>query len=273
MLGEFSETNVTTIDINKGRVERRVDVVAREKPLHIRLNGKAYVTIMCTPTNLENLAVGHLITQGILRSVNDIKEIDLMKDLCDIHLQPNVKIQEGISLKSRSSRIVTSTSTSPITQPRLKHKDDIQNSPFDVQVDASTIIQVTSDLDQRATTYKNTGGVHIAAIYTLKGQVVAFAEDVGRHNAVDKAIGLSLMVGKRDLSNSMLVLSGRLSGDMVSKAVNSGIPILISVAPALNTGIDLAESTGITLIGFTRGGRFNIYTHPYRVLLFGKALR
>jgi FdhD protein len=107
--------------------------------------------------------------------------------------------------------------------------------------------------------------VHAAAIYSGDGNLVAFAEDVGRHNAVDKVLGFAAM-GKTALSDSMIVLTGRLTADIVLKGARAGVPVMASLAAALDSGIALAEESGLTLIGFARGKRLNIYTSPERIL-------
>jgi FdhD protein len=132
-------------------------------------------------------------------------------------------------------------------------------------VKAETIQNSVNRLNFIAETFRKTGGVHVAAIYRGDGELVAFAEDVGRHNAVDKTIGICAS-NKTDFSQCFLALSGRLTGDIVYKAARIGLPILASLAAAIDSGIGIAKDVGITLIGFVRGKRMNVYSFPERIL-------
>jgi FdhD protein len=120
------------------------------------------------------------------------------------------------------------------------------------------------ELNSLAKTFRRTGGVHGAALYTSDGSLLSFAEDVGRHNAVDKVIGLGLQQGK-GFVGTLIASTGRLTGDIVLKAARMRIPLVASLATAISSGIDVAAHTGVTLIGFVRGERMTIYTYPDRV--------
>jgi formate dehydrogenase accessory protein FdhD len=135
-----------------------------------------------------------------------------------------------------------------------------------LKVKAETILEGVSRLNLIAEAFRKTGGVHAAAIYKNDGVLVAFAEDVGRHNAVDKAIGHAAL-GKADFNMCFLTLSGRLTGDIVRKAASVGIPIVASLAAAIDSGISVAKDADLTLIGFVRGKRMNVYNLPERILL------
>jgi len=120
-------------------------------------------------------------------------------------------------------------------------------------------------LNTLAETFRKTGGVHVAALYSADGDVIAHAEDVGRHNAVDKVIGVCALK-KVDFSLSFLASSGRLTGDVVLKAARMRIPVVASLAAAIDSGIAVAEQTGVTLIGFVRGQRMNLFTYSQRIV-------
>jgi FdhD protein len=117
-----------------------------------------------------------------------------------------------------------------------------------------------------AETFRKTGGVHVAAVYRVDGTLVAFAEDVGRHNAVDKALGKAAMA-KTPFSECFLALSGRLTADIILKAARVGLPVVASISAALNSGIEVARKANLTLIGFVRGKSMNVYNAPERILL------
>jgi formate dehydrogenase accessory protein FdhD len=135
-----------------------------------------------------------------------------------------------------------------------------------LKVKAETVLNCVNRLNFTAETFRKTGGVHVAAIYEDGGTLVTSAEDVGRHNAVDKAIG-TCALRNIEIGECFLALSGRLTGDIVYKAARVGLPIVASMAAAIDSGIRVAKDTGLTLVGFARGKRMNIYTFPQRILL------
>ena len=134
----------------------------------------------------------------------------------------------------------------------------------DIKLEAEKIWGLVRELNLRSEIYKKTGGTHSAMLCSFEGEVLSFAEDVGRHNAVDKVIGAGIL-GKVDLGECVLISSGRQSSEIVLKVARSGIPIIASVAGPLRSGIGIADATGITLICFVRGRRMNIYTHHERI--------
>jgi len=135
-----------------------------------------------------------------------------------------------------------------------------------LKVNAQVLFDCVNELNFKAEVFRKTGGVHVAAIYQADGSLVALAEDVGRHNAVDKVIGMAALV-KVEFGGCFLALSGRMSGDVAFKAAKTGLPIVASIAAALSSGISLAEQANLTLAGFVRGKRMNIYTYPERILV------
>jgi FdhD protein len=134
-----------------------------------------------------------------------------------------------------------------------------------LMVKADTILDCVNKLNS-APVFRKTGGVHAAAVFEGCGTPVAFAEDIGRHNAVDKAVGMAIM-NKTNLEKCFVASTGRLTGDMVMKSVTVGLPVMASIAAAIDSGIALAKETDLTLIGFVRGGRMNIYSIPERISL------
>ncbi|PIU59928.1 formate dehydrogenase family accessory protein FdhD, partial [Candidatus Bathyarchaeota archaeon CG07_land_8_20_14_0_80_47_9] len=246
-----------------GRTEKKTDYVAEEKPLHLFLNRTQYATIFCSPSNLKELAIGHVISEGIIKSVEEIERTSLKDEVCRIYLKDDVDIEKRLRVSQRFSRVILSAcgSESPfLPQPHLAR---IRS---DLRVRAEIILDAIHNLDSTAETYRKTGGVHAAAIFKSDGTVVAFAEDVGRHNAVDKVIGITSLV-KTDLDHCFLALSGRLTSDIVFKAARVRIPIIASLAAAIDSGIEVAKRANLTLIGFVRGRRMNIYAFPERIVL------
>lgn len=254
---------ILKVDISMGKSLKMDDYVAEEKPLHIFLNRTHYATILCSPSNLKELALGHALTEGIIKSTEEIEKIGFKgESTCHVKLKPKVEVEKRLRLSKHFSRIIFSAcgSTSPY-KPRFK----LAKIKSDLTVKAETILKCVNNLNFIAETFRKTGGVHAAAIYEGSGNLLAFAEDVGRHNAVDKAIGISALA-KADFGRCFLVLSGRLTGDIVLKAARVGIPIVASLAAAIDSGIAIAKDADLTLIGFVRGKRMNIYNFPERIL-------
>ena len=237
--------------------------MAEEKALQIFLNRTYYATIFSSPTHQKELAIGHLLSEGIIKSIEEIQEIRLKKDeLCQVKLKPNVPLEKRLKLLKPLSRVILSACGSP--KP-YQFSRKLPKITLNLHVKAETILKSVRNLNFAAKNFKKTGGVHAAAIYGKKGNLLAFAEDVGRHNAVDKVIGISAL-NKIDFSQCFLALSGRLTGDIALKAARVGIPILASLAAAVDSGILIAKETNLTLIGFVRGKRMNIYNLPERIL-------
>ena len=255
------EIDIVRVDVAAGRTEKKTDYVAEERPLHLFLNRTRYATIFCSPSNLKELAIGHVISEGIIKSVEEIERISLKDEVCRICLKENVDIEKRLKLSQRFSRVILSACgrESPfLPQPHLAR---IRS---DLRVKAKTVLDAVHNLNSIGETYRKTGGVHVAALYKSDGAVMALAEDVGRHNAVDKVIGIGALGGV-DFGECFLALSGRLTGDIVSKAAIVNLPVVASLAAAIDSGINLARNVDLTLIGFVRGKRMNVYTLPERI--------
>ncbi len=259
------KVEVLRLDVSTGKAQRIADYVAEEKPLHIFLGKTRYATIFCSPSNLKELAVGHVLSQKVISSIEEIEEANLnqTEDCCCIKLKRDVNLSKRLSLSTGFSRALLSACEDKTSFQSLKKLPRIKSN---LTVKAETILSSVSHLNLAAETFRKTGGVHAAAIHKEDGSVVAFAEDVGRHNAVDKAIGIAAL-GKVNFSECFLALSGRLTGDLVLKAVNVGFPIVASLATAIDSGIRLAKTVDLTLVGFVRGKRMNVYSFPERIIV------
>lgn len=168
-----------------------------------------------------------------------------------------------LKIAGKFYRIIPSACGGPHQPQALKTLKEIDSK---ITVKAETIQNCVNNLNRLAETFRKTGGVHATAIYKADGTLLAFAEDVGRHNAVDKAVG-KCALQKTDFNECFLTLSGRLTADIVLKAVRVGIPIIASIAATLDSGIEIAKKANLTLIGFVRGRRMNVYNAPERILL------
>jgi len=264
----MQKVTVSRIDVAKHTIERKKDLVAEEMPLHVFLNQTHYVTILCLPTNLTELAVGYLLSEGVLKSIDEIQEVRLGKaGKCQVRLKPEVNIEKRVSITQPFTRLVISACGSPDYWPLSKLIDrlDLHKLLLDFTVKAEVVSEAVRRLNMLAETFRKTGGVHVAALFSRYGELITYAEDVGRHNAVDKVIGTAV-IKKVSLSNCFLASSGRLTGDIVLKAARVGIPVVASLTAAVSSGVEAARRTGQTLIGFVRGSRMNVFTYPERII-------
>ena len=257
------KVEIVKLDVSAKKTKKMIDYVAEEKPLHIFINKKHYATIFCSPSNLKELAVGHLLSEGIIKSIEEIKNIRLEKEeVCNVNLKPSIDLEKRLKFLRPFSRIILSVCGSSSSHQFFTKPPKIR---LNLTVKGETILNCVRRLNLIAKTFRKTGGMHAAAIYKSDGNLVAFAEDVGRHNAVDKAIGIGAL-NRTDFNECFLALTGRLTGDIVHKAAMVGLPIMASLAAAIDSGIAIAEDVGLTLIGFVRGKRMNIYTFSEKII-------
>lgn len=257
------KVKIVKVNVAAKETRKMTDYVAEEKPLHIFVNKTHYATIFCSPSNLKELTVGHLLSEGIIESVEEIEEISFRKkSVCRVKLKPNIDLEKRLKLLKPFSRIILSACGSPSPYQPTASLSKIKSN---LAVKAEIILSCINRLNSIAETFRKTGGVHAAAICWSDGNLVAFAEDVGRHNAVDKVIGMGAL-NKTVFSECFLALTGRLTGDIVRKAARVGLPIVASLAAAIDSGIAVAKDVDLTLIGFARGKRINIYNFPERIL-------
>jgi FdhD protein len=261
------EIKVSRINVSDQTIEERTDYVAEETSIHIFLNKLHYGTILCSPDQLRDLVVGHLLSEGLVKSITEIAEFVLKEDgKCLVKLKSGIDAEDRISSSQRFARLVVSSCGSPDYWPLSEVIDSLNLTKLDMAetVDAEVVSQSVRSLNTMAKQYRETGGVHVAALYSFAGELAALAEDVGRHNAVDKVIGVGVTENLQ-FQNFFLALSGRLSGDIVLKAARMKIPIIASLSAAISSGLEAAQLTGVTLIGFVRGKRMNVYSYPERI--------
>lgn len=257
------QVNIIRLDLSTGKFQKMVDYVAEEKPFYLLINSTFWATILCSPKNIEELAVGHFLSEGIIKSTEEIEEVifNQSESTCYLKLKLGINVEDRVKVSRLHARIIHSacgeSSSYQDSNKLLKIKSNLN-------VKAQIIFDSVNQLNFKAEGYRRTGGFHVAAIYKDNGQLIALAEDVGRHNAVDKVIGIAAL-NQIDFGDCFLALSGRMSGDVVFKAANVGLPIIASLASALSSGITMALSADLTLVGFVRGKRINIYTKPERI--------
>ena len=258
------QVDILRLDLATGKAEKTVDCVAEEVPLQISINSAYSLIIWCSPMQLKELAVGYLLAEDILKNVDEIQEVALNeRDFsCQIQLKATVNGDERMKQLPPNKRVVPLIKTSTSPYQRRENTPKVQS---DLRVKAQVILDCINDLNTRAKGFKETGGLHDSAIYKAEGSIVAFAEDVGRHNTVDKVIGMAAL-DKADFGDCFMTITGRCPGDMIYKAANDGISLVASTAAVLSSGIVTAEKANIALVGFVRGKRMNIYTGAERII-------
>ena len=237
------------------------DPVATEAPVNIFINGEYVITLLATPQFQKELALGWLFDEGVLQSSDEVTEVLIDQDNANVVTKRSVN-EERLRAVGVSRLVTTACELSAREFFRIITQA-CKPVNSDYEVEAGEIIKMVGRLDE-ATLFRATGGVHAAALFEEK-RLVAFAEDVGRHNAVDKVVGIGILSGA-NLSRCVLVSSGRQPADMVLKAARMGIPIVASRAAPIRSGIIAAERTGVTLVCFVRDQQLNVYTHPSRIL-------
>jgi FdhD protein len=257
----IAEVELVKINLRTGQIEKIKEAVAEESPVGIYLNGKHLTTIMASPERVDKLALGFLIGGGIVKSKDEIIELSV-KDL-----KVNVETKEDIEARVEAfhtTRLITTACGSIEAFHRLLDRIDKPHVDSKDTVSTEVILKAIAELNEKSSVYRLTGGTHAATILSFDGKPVAFAEDVGRHNAVDKVIGEAI-TSSADLHRCLLASTGRQSSDMVLKAARVGIPLIAAIAGPLHSAIYIAEKAGVTLVCFVRGRRMNVYTHPERI--------
>jgi FdhD protein len=265
-----SISGVVQVDVLKADARQATaatDRVAEEVPLEVRLHGEPFSVIMRTPGDDLHLAAGFLFTESVVRTADDIKHLQSgdAPHVVDVTLsaQRAVLVPELIGQR----RQVAMNSSCGMCGRRTLESLAIEGPPLASRwtIAADTIAQLPLRLHDAQRAFAETGGLHAAGIFDTAGRLQLSAEDVGRHNAVDKLLGRMLISGRLPLEDSLLFVSGRSSFEIVQKAYLGGLPLIAAVSAPSSLAIDLAHRSGITLLGFVRGERFNVYTHPERV--------
>jgi FdhD protein len=234
------------------------DEVAVEEPLEIRVGGEALAVTMRTPGNDEELALGFLVGEGLIDGPRAAgPPADLAGNIVEV---------AGPLLREPAQRRFYATSSCGICGKGALEEIAVISAPLPdgPRVDRALLAQLPDRLTQPG--FERTGGLHATGLFTAQGELVTVREDVGRHNAMDKVVGRALLDGALPLHDRVLCVSGRLSFELVQKAVVAGAPILVGVGAPTSLAVQAAQDRGLTLVGFARGGRANVYAHASRVI-------
>jgi FdhD protein len=251
---------VTVLKIDEGRRKKVGDVVVREYPLTIVFNGQQLVTLLCSPDKLDCLAVGFLFSEGLIGSKRDIKKLEIDEKRGVVWIE--TRTGEMPSDDFLSKRYITTgcgKGTSFLGLPRgksIRNESKIRLSP-------SQISALMKEFQERSTTHRETGGVHSAALANARG-IIVFSEDIGRHSAIDKILGECVLKGI-SMKNRIILTSGRISSEILMKIARATIPVIVAKSAPTDMGVSIAEKSGVTLVGFARGKRMNVYSNEKRI--------
>lgn len=251
-------------------MEEVVDRIAVEEPLEIRLSGEPFQVLMRLPGLEKELAVGFLYTEGIIRSLADIITLHFCGTATDPLLPPNVVdlvLSEAAQARTGRRHLEVAYSSCSLCAKEAIEEICRKTEPVnsDLTMGRAAISALMARLAASQEVFKKTGGTHGVALASPDGQTFFLAEDIGRHNAMDKVIGRAVMQ-RLDMGRMVALLSGRISFEMALKTARAGIPILAAVSAPTSMALNLALEMGLTLAGFTRGERMNVYTHPERIV-------
>jgi FdhD protein len=228
-----------------------------ETPVSLTVNGQVWLTFMCTPVHLEEMSVGFLYNEGVIGSMDEVENVHVCEHGDNVDVWLNRSVEQPVSWRR------TSGCTGGITAVDLLAKPDVSFAGNRFRVEPEAVGRLVEMLFESQSLYRETGGVHTSALSDGE-RLVLSAEDIGRHNTLDKIAGLCLMKNVFPKTR-ILITTGRISSEMLQKAARLNAPILISRTSPSSLSIEMAERYGITLIGYARRNRFNVYSNAQRV--------
>ena len=257
-LPPYSAARTDVLRIPGGYTER--DELAVEEPLEIRVNGEAIAVTMRTPGHDEELSIGFLRSEGI-RAVSAHPTDDLAANTID------VEIEGDFDLEPLRRNFYTSSSCGVCGKGALEAVAvEAPRVESGLEVPAAVVAELPNQLRAAQPAFAATGGLHATGLFDVDGRLLVAREDVGRHNAFDKVVGRAFLDGLLPLADKVVCVSGRLSFELVQKAAVAGAPVVVAVGAPSTLAVELARDRGITLCGFVRDGRVNVYTEPGRVV-------
>ena len=253
-----------------GVAVQRADLLAVEEPLEIRVDGEPVTVTMRTPGDDIDLAAGFLFTEGLLGGLDEVHEIRMCdENVAAVTAKPGhaLRYQNADAAGPARKFLMTSAcgvcGKDSIEAVRVRSTFDVAGDP--VRLSPAVLAPLPDRLRDAQRVFSRTGGLHAAGLFSADGTLVVLREDVGRHNAVDKVAGWALRSGLMPLAGHILLVSGRASFELVQKAVMMGVPVLAAVSAPSSLAASLADEAGLTLVGFLRGTRMNVYAGAHRV--------
>ena len=252
----YSASSVEVVRLPEGETEQ--DEIAVEEPLEIRVEGRPIAVTMRTPGHDEELALGFLISEGVA-PIRASLPPDLAANTVDVEA-------EGFDFERLSRNFYTSSSCGVCGKGALEAVAvDSPRVTSELTVPATLVSELPERLRAAQPTFAATGGLHATGLFAADGELLVVREDVGRHNAMDKVVGWAFGRGLLPLADKILCVSGRLSFELVQKAAVAGCPVLVAVGAPSTLAVELARDRGVTLCGFVRNGRVNVYSEPWRI--------
>lgn len=255
-------TEILILRVKGGREEELTDQVASETAFTLYVNGNVLVSLLCSPIELDAMAIGFMLSEGILTDRDALRSIRVDEETSSVYVELKDLPENWDSLFHKKT--ITSGCGQGVTFTDAANLSPLQQNRKAFNISSSSIKELLRKFRDMSELYVNTGGVHSAA-FTDGKDLLLFAEDIGRHNAVDKLIGKAFLGGMA-MDDKILLSSGRISGEIMTKVVRNQIPVLISRTAPTCMSITYAEDNGVTLVGFARGDRMNIYTHPNKIV-------
>jgi FdhD protein len=253
----YSTTKVEVVRLPEGD---STDVVAVEEPLEIRIGGRPVAVTMRTPGHDEELALGFALSEGLRPDAARLPD-DLAANTVELEAP-------GFDPARLTRSFYTSSSCGVCGKGALEAVAlEAPRVESDLRVTAAIVGMLPDRLREAQPAFDATGGIHATGLFEADGTLLCLREDVGRHNAMDKVVGWAFLEGRLPLTDAVLCVSGRLSFELVQKAAVAGCPILVAVGAPSSLAVELARDRGVTLCGFVRSGRMNVYTEPWRVVV------
>lgn len=247
--------NRNIIKFKPGLIEKVEDTVAVEKKINIYVNDKEIVSLYASPHSIKELVIGFLMTEDILKGDWYSEKISIEENEKEINAK--LKLEGHVCLEDKTVTSGCMAGVSFLSDLNTCIDDGLRVKP-------EKLFKLFKEFQEKSNLYRTTGCIHAAALAD-KNKILFIVEDVGRHNAVDKVIGWTLL-NQQSFKEKIMIVSGRISSEMALKTAKWKIPIIVSRTAPTSLAIELAEKTSLTVVGFLRGQRFNIYTHPERIL-------
>ncbi|MPZ18725.1 MAG: formate dehydrogenase accessory sulfurtransferase FdhD [Luteitalea sp.] len=262
---QIAGTHVT--EWNDGEPRRLADALVVEAPLEVRVNGTPMVVTMRTPGHDAELAVGWLLTEGLIEERGALAHIAAAPEASDDVVE--VTLREGVAFdpQARVRRVIATSSCGlcGVAERGAVRVPGLLPATSALRIEPNVLCRLPDVLRGAQTIFARTGGLHAAALFDANGTLQVIREDVGRHNAVDKVVGWAVVEGRVPLTSAVLLVSGRGGFEIVQKACAAGVPIVASVSAPSSLAVALARELNVTLIGFLRGRRFLVYAGAQRL--------
>jgi FdhD protein len=257
------EINIKRIN-NELNVET-TDIVIEEIPLEIFVNYEFYMVLMCTPIEVVELAIGFLLSEEVISSINSIKSIEekFENRICII-LDHEIISDHDLTADHNSARAITSGCGNGSVHVISLEECSIKPIEINCKFSIANVLKLMGEFNNKSELFKQTGGVHSCSICS-DSSILLFSEDIGRHNALDKVVGKALM-SNIDLNDKLVMTTGRISSDIIVKVAKAGLQLIVSHSAPTTLALSIAKAANITIIGFARGSRINIYCNGHRMI-------